>query len=143
MVLLYSLVFGMTSVFILAAGVPDCSRANLKFATLLTFVIHLVILVMMLMQYLSFGSCLQSMPSLLGVFYVFLVFVMFMVQYFLFDSSQCYYESTVLYIWLLTQVVVFYLIVACGLATWGAFICWHADEEDLEMQEVYKYYAAT
>jgi hypothetical protein len=38
---------------------------------------------------------------------------------------------------------VFYLIVAFGLAAWGSFICWQANEEEEIKEEVYHHFKQT
>ena len=59
------------------------------------------------------------------------------------DSSEtngCMKGAPVIYWWLVTQVILFYVIVAFGLATWGAYLCAAADaHEELTKQAVDDY----
>jgi len=86
-VLLFSLVFGIISISLLAIGVDNCSHADLRFATLLTFIAYMSIFTMMLLHFIHLAKFLKAIPGVLMVFYVGLVFLMFMIQYFLYDSN--------------------------------------------------------
>lgn len=43
-----------------------------------------------------------------------------------------------LYYWLFTNIVLFYILVAYGLSLWGAYICWEVDEEERIIVEALK-----
>jgi hypothetical protein len=45
-------------------------------------------------------------------------------------GGPCYNQTPLLYYYLLVQVILFYLIVAFGLATWGAYLCAVADVKE-------------
>lgn len=63
-------------------------------------------------------------------FYFLLVAVMFYVQMILFKGENCSTDSPVLFFWLVSQIALFYFIVAFGLAKWGSYICWQAENHD-------------
>lgn len=49
-------------------------------------------------------------------------------------------EVPLLYWWLVVQIIIFYLIVAVGLCTWGSYICKVADAaEELTKEAVEEY----
>lgn len=102
---------------------PDCDKANLKFATWLTLGIHGVTLLLMVMQHLGLSFVMKKMPLVLLAFDLYVVMVMFLVQYFIYDSVECYSQSTALYVWLCAQVAVFYLGVTVGLSLWARTLC--------------------
>ena len=55
-------------------------------------------------------------------------------------DNNCRDESPVLWWWLMTQVILFYVIVTFGLATWGSYLCAVADaQEEIARQAVDEY----
>ena len=74
------------------------------------------------------------------VFYFGIVFVMFFTQMYLFEAYTCASESPILYYWLLAQVGIFYFIVAYGLAVWGSYLCFEAEEEEKLAEKAVKQY---
>ena len=84
----------------------------------------------MLMQFLGLAFCLKKMQPVLAVFYFVLVATMFFVQMILWQGVECFSESTTLFVWLAVQIVIFYVIVAYGLAVWGSYICYSAKRRD-------------
>ena len=90
-------------------------------------------------------SCLKKIPAVLFGFYVFIAIAMFFVQMLLFspktgDNEPCMTATPLLYWWLMVQVVIFYLIVSFGLATWGAYLCQVADvQEEVTKQAIDEY----
>jgi len=129
-VLLFALVFGMASMIILALDPPKCDAANLTFATWLITIIHTTIFLLMLMQFIGLAFCLKKLQFLLFIFYFVLVATMFFVQLILWQSESCFKQSTVLFVWLAIQVVIFYIIVAYGLAVWGSYVCYSAKKRE-------------
>ena len=58
-------------------------------------------------------------------------------------DNDCRTEAPVLYWWLVGQVVLFYVIVTFGLATWGSYLCAVADaQEEIAKQAVADYLQA-
>ena len=58
-------------------------------------------------------------------------------------ENQCRTQAPVYYWWLVANIVVFYLIVTFGLATWGAYLCQVADaQEEMTKQAVEEYLRA-
>ena len=87
---------------------------------------------------------LKKIPKLLFAFYFFVCGCMFFVQMSLWGGvkSQCKKEVPVLYWWLVVNIILFYLIVSFGLATWGAYLCKvSAAQEDITQQAVNEYLA--
>ena len=59
-------------------------------------------------------------------------------------DNQCRTEAPALYWWLVTNIILFYMIVSFGLATWGAYLCKVADvQEEVTRQAVKEYLAET
>jgi hypothetical protein len=102
----------------------------MKFAMFLMFIVYATIFLLMLLQFVGMVSCLKAIPKALMGFYFLLVFVMFFVQMILFQGENCYQESPILFIWLVAQIALFYFTVAYGLAVWGSYICWQAENHD-------------
>eukprot|EP00349_Pseudokeronopsis_sp_Brazil_P004399 CAMPEP_0202960142 /NCGR_PEP_ID=MMETSP1396-20130829/4290_1 /ASSEMBLY_ACC=CAM_ASM_000872 /TAXON_ID= /ORGANISM="Pseudokeronopsis sp., Strain Brazil" /LENGTH=122 /DNA_ID=CAMNT_0049679149 /DNA_START=267 /DNA_END=635 /DNA_ORIENTATION=- len=65
---------------------------------------------------------------------------MFYIQVVLFSDNDCRSSSTIMYFWLVINVVIFYLMVAFGVAKWGAYICWDAHMRDAYVKEAVKRY---
>ena len=42
--------------------------------------------------------------------------------------------APVLYFWVLINIVMFYVVVAYGIALWGAYICWESEKEEKQLQ---------
>ena len=56
------------------------------------------------------------------------------------DPKNCMDEKPLLYWWLVANVIIFYIIVAFGLCTWGSYICKVADaKEELTKKAVEDY----
>jgi len=96
----------------------------------LVFLIYSTVFIMMLMQFIGLVSCLKTIPRALMTFYFSLVAVMFFVQMILFQGENCSTDSPVFFFWLVIQIAIFYFIVAYGLAVWGSYICWQAENHD-------------
>ena len=45
-------------------------------------------------------------------------------------ENECRTETPVLYWWLVTNVILFYLMVSFGLVTWGSYLCKVADAQE-------------
>lgn len=65
---------------------------------------------------------------------------MFFVQMMLFQSDKCYVEVPLIYFWLVAQIMLFYFIVAYGLAMWGSYLCWYAEHKDEILKKKMKEY---
>ena len=65
---------------------------------------------------------------------------MFVAQVIFFRSKDCHIQAPLLYFWLVVQIVIFYVMVAYGIALWGAYICWEAEKEEKETQKAVKKY---
>ncbi len=48
--------------------------------------------------------------------------------------------SPLMYFWLILQIMVFYVMVAYGIALWGAYICWESEKEEEEIKVAMKEY---
>ena len=42
--------------------------------------------------------------------------------------------------WLVVNVIMFYIFIAYGLSLWGAYICWEMEEEERENEEAVRRY---
>ena len=45
-----------------------------------------------------------------------------------------------MYFWLIVQIIVFYFIVAYGIALWGSYICWESEKEEKQIKVAMKKY---
>lgn len=131
--ILVSLVMALVSVCLLCIGnIPDCTNGQLKVTTGLVFGLWSTVFVLLLLQVAGLTKCLKKVPRILFAFYFFVCGVMFFTQLMLWggEDNNCMQEAAVLYWWLFANVVVFYLVVSFGLATWGSYICKVADAQE-------------
>ena len=138
-----SLVMALTSICLLAIGdIPDCPNASLKTTTGLVFALWSTVFVLLLLQVAGLTKCLKKVPKLLFGFYFFICGVMFFTQLMIWGGSDnnCRTDAAVLYWWLVTNVIVFYVIVSFGLATWGSYICKVADAQEEFISKARKEY---
>ena len=142
--ILLSLAMALTSICLLAiADLPDCTNAQLKTTTGLVFALWSSVFVLLLLQVAGLTKCLKKIPKILFGFYFFVCGVMFFTQLELWGGSEnnCMTEAAVLYWWLFANIVVFYLIVSFGLATWGSYICKVADAQEELVEKARAEYA--
>ena len=130
--ILLSLLFAIVSIVLLIVVQDDCLRSNLKATTGLVFALWSCVFVLLLLQLVKLTDCLKKIPKILFGFYFAICAVMFFVQLELWGGvdNNCRKESPVLYWWLFANIVLFYLIVSFGLATWGAYLCKVADVQE-------------
>ena len=144
--ILLSLLFAITSVVMLIVVDKDCDKSNLKATTGLVFFLWSTVFVLLLLQMVQLTECLKKIPKLLFGFYFFICGCMFFVQMELWGGvdNQCRTEVPSLYWWLVTNIILFYLIVSFGLATWGAYLCKVADvQEEVTRKAVKEYLEET
>ena len=144
--ILLSLLFAITSVVMLIVVDKDCDKSNLKATTGLVFFLWSTVFVLLLLQMVQLTECLKKIPKLLFGFYFFICGCMFFVQMELWGGvdNQCRKEVPSLYWWLVTNIILFYLIVSFGLATWGAYLCKVADvQEEVTRKAVKEYLEET
>lgn len=140
--ILLSLLFAITSIVMLIVVDDDCDQSNLKATTGLVFFLWSTVFVLLLLQLVKLTECLKKIPKLLFGFYFFICGCMFFVQLELWGGvdNQCRTEVPSLYWWLVTNIILFYLIVSFGLATWGAYLCKVADvQEEVTRKAVEEY----
>ena len=127
--LIGALIFALVSVGLLATSMQDCDTSNLRATIMLIFLLWSMIFVLLLLQVTGLAGCLKEIPKLLFAFYFFICAVMLFVQMQVWGGNEnsCRTQSPVYYWWLIVQIIVFYLIVTFGLATWGAYLCQVAD----------------
>ena len=129
--LIGALIMALGSIGLLVAPLADCSTSNLRATIVLIFILWSLIFVLLLVGVTGLGSCLKDIPKLLFLFYFFICAVMLFVQMQVWGGSEndCRSESPILYWWLIAQIILFYIIVTFGLATWGAYLCDVADAQ--------------
>lgn len=140
--ILLALVFAITSIVMLIVVDKDCDHSNLKATTGMVFFLWSTVFVLLLLQLVKLTECLKKIPKLLFAFYFFICGCMFFVQLELWGGvdNQCRTEVPSLYWWLVTNIILFYLIVSFGLATWGAYLCKVADvQEEVTRKAVEEY----
>eukprot|EP00354_Favella_ehrenbergii_P003724 CAMPEP_0170452740 /NCGR_PEP_ID=MMETSP0123-20130129/1532_1 /TAXON_ID=182087 /ORGANISM="Favella ehrenbergii, Strain Fehren 1" /LENGTH=109 /DNA_ID=CAMNT_0010714835 /DNA_START=255 /DNA_END=584 /DNA_ORIENTATION=- len=69
------------------------------------------------------------------IFYFMLVGSMVYCQVIFFHGQECNRVAPILYYWIFTNILLFYVVVAYGLSLWGAYICWEVDEEEKLIKE--------
>ena len=144
--ILLSLLFAITSIVMLIVVEDDCDKSNLKATTGLVFFLWSTVFVLLLLQMVQLTECLKKIPKLLFGFYFFICGCMFFVQMELWGGvdNKCRTEVPTLYWWLVTNIILFYLIVSFGLATWGAYLCKVADvQEEVTRKAVKEYLEET
>jgi len=140
--ILIALVFAIVSLSLLIAIDDDCDKSNLRATTGLVFGLWSIIFVLLLLQLVKLTECLKKIPKLLFAFYFFICGCMFFVQMELWGGvdNQCRKEVPSLYWWLAANIILFYLIVSFGLATWGAYLCKVADVQEQVTREAVEEY---
>ena len=130
--ILLSLCFSLISLLLLATVKKDCSKSNLKVTTGMVFVLWSLTFLLLLLQIVKMTHCLRSIPMILFSFYFFVCGCMFFVQMQIWGGTEnlCRTESPALYWWLVTNIILFYLIVSFGLVTWGSYLCKVADAQE-------------
>lgn len=111
----------------------------------LAFSIHITSFFLLLLHFIYLGFILRKLGRLLSLFYFYLVGAMIAVQYVFFQNGgdstslsppvNCFKHSPGMYSWLVVQIVVFYGLVAYGIALCGAYICWEADVEERQLKK--------
>ena len=76
------------------------------------------------------GSCLRHLGRLLGIYYFYMVGAMFATQVVFFKAKNCHLQAPVLYLWVAVNILIFYVLVAYGIALWGSYICWESEKEE-------------
>lgn len=143
--LITSLIFALITVGVLCTSDGDCETSNLRATAELVFLLWSLIFVLLLVQVTGLAGCLKEIPRLLFAFYFFVCAVMLFVQMQVWGGHEnsCMEDVPVLYWWLITNIVVFYLIVTFGLASWGSYLCDVADaQEEIAKEAVKEYLAA-
>jgi hypothetical protein len=96
----------------MTSDLPDCSVVSLKFPLGLSLYLHLSLFLYLL------GFYLRLLKRMHGMYFMSVAFCMFVVQYFLFNSSTCYFQTPLIYVWLAVQVAAFYAVLAIGINIW-------------------------
>lgn len=139
-----SLVFSLTSIVMLCLNDYDCSNSNLRATTAIVFALWSTVFVLLLLQAVNMTQCLKKIPKLLFAFYVAICGSMFFVQLELWGGVPtdplCREQAPGLYWWLVVNIIVFYIIVSFGLATWGSYLCKVADVQEEVTQQAIKEY---
>ena len=137
--LLMSLGMSIASIAMLCVPAEDCSTGNLKFAVGCITVVWCVIFVVLLMQSIGLVSCLKKWGPVLFVFYFVICGVMYISQLMIWggEENNCRKDTPTMYWFIVTNVIMFYVIVSFGLATWGTYLCKVADAyEELTKEAV-------
>jgi hypothetical protein len=125
--------------------VPDHECADgtdIKAAIGLLAVCWTVTFVLLLTQAIGLVKCLKKIPYFLMGYYIAVVVSIYFCQMMLWSGrgNDCRTSSPLMWYWLLSNVVFFYLIIAFGLASWGQYLCKVADtREEIHEQVVSEY----
>mmetsp|Transcript_35138 Transcript_35138/g.46269 ORF Transcript_35138/g.46269 Transcript_35138/m.46269 type:complete len:194 (+) Transcript_35138:71-652(+) len=129
-----SLIASCASVLLLLLDPRSCDIIKLEYAVYLCSGVHLLTFLLLLSSYLC-TKCVNSLGRLMVVFYFMLVGSMVYCQVIFFHGQECNRVAPILYYWIFTNILLFYVVVAYGLSLWGAYICWEVDEEEKLIKE--------
>jgi hypothetical protein len=104
------------------------------------FSLHIITFLLLLFHFIGLGRFLAKCGKALGIYYFYLVGVFFFVQVSFFKGPECSSKAPMVYFWIAAQIVMFYILVAYGIALWGAYICWQAEKEEAEIQDIVETY---
>ena len=125
--LIVSLIFSLVTLMIMIGENQGCEGSHLEVALWLCFSIHITTFVLILFHYIGLSNILQKLGKCLGLYFFYLVTSMFVAQVVFFKSQNCHIKAPLLFFWLVVQIIIFYVLVAYGIALWGAYICWAAE----------------
>jgi len=138
-VTLLSLLMSVGTITVLCVPAQDCTTGNLKFAVGCLAFVWCTIFILMLFQVIGMIATLKKFNKALFVFYFIVCGCMYVCQMMIWGGVEntCMKETPVLYWYIVTNVIMFYVIVAFGLATWGSYLCKVADAyEELSKEAV-------
>ncbi len=139
-ILIFSIIFAGITMLILVGDPRECETSNLKLGLWLAFSIHISAFILLLFHFIGLGFILKKLGRLLGLYYFYMVGAMFFTQVIFFRSKGCQVTAPLLYFWVMLNIVMFYMLVAYGIALWGAYICWESEKEEKELQAAMKKY---
>lgn len=129
-VLIFSIIFASITMLILVSDTPECESTDLRLGLWLAFSIHFTSFTMLLFHFIGLGFILKKLGRILGLYYFYMVGAMFTTQIIFFKSKDCNLTSPLLYFWVMLNIIMFYVLVAYGIALWGAFICWESEKDE-------------
>ena len=132
--LIGSLVVSAASVLIVLLEPRMCETVRLEYAVYLCSAVHLMTFFLLLSSYLC-NKCVMALGRAMVIFYFGIVASMVYTQVIFFHGQECNMIAPVLYYWIFTNILLFYVLVAYGLSLWGAYICWEVDEEEKMITE--------
>ena len=132
--LIGSLIVSVASVLLILLDPRKCEEVKLEYAVYLCSAVHLMTFGLLLASYLCSG-CVMACGRMMVFFYFLLVGSMVFVQVIFFHGQGCNMVAPLLYYWIFTNIVLFYVLIAYGLSLWGAYICWEVDEEERIIKE--------
>ena len=124
-----TLVCSCISVLLLAVDSRSCDLVPLEYGIYICAGVHLLTFSMLLASYMC-PSAVNKVGRCMVIFYFMIVGAMVTVQFFFFKGKGCGQVAPIMYYWILTNILCFYVLVAYGLSLWGAYICWEVDEEE-------------
>lgn len=139
-VLIFSIIFAGITILILVGDPRECQTSNLKLGLWLAFSIHMSSFILLLFHFIGLGFILRKLGRLLGLYYFYMVGAMFATQVIFFKSSGCNVTAPLLYFWVMLNIIMFYMLVAYGIALWGAYICWESEKEEKQLKAAMKKY---
>lgn len=114
---------------LLSVNPRKCDEIKLEYGIYICAAVHLLTFLLLLASYMC-PSTVVKLGRCMVMFYFMIVGSMGVVQVIFFSGESCNRVSPLLYYWLFTNILLFYIIVAYGLSLWGAYICWEVDEEE-------------
>lgn len=143
MSLIGSLLLAIGSICVLIFDRKTCTGVQLRVADGIIFGVWTLIFILLLLQVIGCVKCLKKIPKVMFGFYCGISISMWFVQMLLFAAPQdppCDKQTPLLYWYLFSNVILFYLIVAFGLTTWGAYLCAVADiKEEITQAAIDEY----
>lgn len=109
-----------------------CQQVQLRAALGIIFGVWCLVFILLLLHVIGCVKCFKKIPKVMFGFYCTISVSMWFSQMLLFSAppdptDACSQQAPLLYWYLFSNVMLFYLIVAFGLTTWGQYLCSHAD----------------
>jgi hypothetical protein len=143
--LLMSLVMAIVSIVCLTLPSKGSCVVDIQAAMGMVFTLWVLVFLMLFLQVIGMVKCLKKYKTPLFAFYIFVVVTVYVSQMMLWGSggsapNNCRVERPAMWYWLIINVVLFYLMVVFGMATWGSYLCRSADaKEEIINQAVEEY----
>jgi len=130
-----SMVMAIISILSLVLPSKGACVVNIQVAVGLVFALWCLVFLMLFLQVIGMVRCLKKYKTPLFAFYIFVVATVYVSQMMLWGTggdktNNCRVERPFMWYWLIINVVMFYVMVIFGMATWGSYLCRTADAKE-------------